>query len=131
MILSILFLVTLRGDVFEYKPPKRPELRGRHTNSLNHSMNSLRSNSISYFVAPIAIAIRDSISIQRICMPLKTSSCGMFLRFILKDMEHENIKKTWLARRAARLCRLLPKGRKKGLRAIPKFLWRGFFLGIN
>ena len=41
-------------------------------------MNSLRSNSISYFVAQIADAIRDSISIQRICIPLKTSSCGMF-----------------------------------------------------
>ena len=57
---------------------KRPELRGRNTNSSNHSMNSLCSNSISYFVAQIAFAIRDSISIQRICIPLKTSSCGMF-----------------------------------------------------
>ena len=57
---------------------KRPGLRGRYTNSSNHSMNSLRSNSISYFVAQIADAIRDSISIQRICIPLKTSSCGMF-----------------------------------------------------
>ena len=33
---------------------KRPELRGRNTNSSNHSMNSLRSNSISYFVPQIA-----------------------------------------------------------------------------
>ena len=36
------------------KVQKRPELRGRNTNSSNHSMNSLRSNSISYFVAQIA-----------------------------------------------------------------------------
>ena len=57
---------------------KRPELRGRNTNSSNHSMNSLRSNSISYFVAQIANAIRDSILIQRICITLKTSSCGLF-----------------------------------------------------
>ena len=58
--------------------PKTSWLGGRYTNSSNHSMNSLRSNSISYFVAQIADAIRDSISIQRICIPLKTSSCGMF-----------------------------------------------------
>ena len=57
---------------------KRPELRGRNTNSSNHSMNSLRSNSISYFVAQIANTIRDSMLIQRICITLKTSSCGMF-----------------------------------------------------
>ena len=69
---------------------KRPELRGRNTNSSNHSMrsalplglskNSLRSNSISYFVAQIANTIRDSMLIQRICITLKTSSCGLFSR---------------------------------------------------
>ena len=49
--------------------------------------NSLRSNSISYFVAQIADAIRDSISIQRICIPLKTSSCGNRLcRFACRRM---------------------------------------------
>ena len=43
-------------------------------------MNSLRSNSISYFVAQIASAIRDSIKIQKNRISLKTSSCGMFSR---------------------------------------------------
>ena len=33
---------------------KRPELGGRYTNSSNHSKNSLRSNSLSYFVVQIA-----------------------------------------------------------------------------
>ena len=35
------------------KGRKRPELRGRMSDFPNHSMNSLRSNSISYFVAQI------------------------------------------------------------------------------
>ena len=34
----------------------RPELRGRMSDFPNHSMNSLRSNSISYFVALIVLA---------------------------------------------------------------------------
>ena len=42
--------VTARGVA----PRKRPELGGRNTNSSNHSMNSLRSDSISYFVSQIA-----------------------------------------------------------------------------
>ena len=60
-------------------------------------MNSLRSNSISYFVAQIADAIRDSISIQRICIPLKTSSCGMFLgllSFSLQSFLWKIVRKT-------------------------------------
>ena len=87
--LSIIGVITPTPNSFSFwsarkkteskeRPRKRPELRGRNTNSSNHSMNSLRSNSISYFVAQIANAIRDSISIQRICITLKTSSCGMF-----------------------------------------------------
>ena len=59
---------------------KRPELGGRNPIFSNHSMNSLRSNSISYFVAQIASAIRDSIKIQKNRISLKTSSCGMFSR---------------------------------------------------
>ena len=58
---------------------KRPELRGRNPIFSNHSMNSLRSNSISCFVAQIAFAIRDSVTIQKNRISLKTSSCGMFL----------------------------------------------------
>ena len=69
---------------------KRPELRGRNTNSSNHSMNSLRSNSIS--------AIRDSILIQRICIPLKTSSCGMFSRSCATRKHEAQVR--------LRLCRL-------------------------
>ena len=38
----------------ERSTQKRPELGGRNTNSLNHSKNSLRSNSFSYFVVQIA-----------------------------------------------------------------------------
>jgi len=47
---------------------------------LGLSKNSLRSDSISYFVAPIAIAIRDSILLQKIILPINASSCGMFSR---------------------------------------------------
>ena len=38
----------------ERSDKKRPELRGRNINSSNHSKNSLRSNSFSYFVIQIA-----------------------------------------------------------------------------
>ena len=57
------FLSSLK-ETKQRKVQKRPELRGRNTNSSNHSMrsalplglskNSLRSNSISYFVPQIA-----------------------------------------------------------------------------
>ena len=47
------FLSSLK-ETKQRKVRKRPELGGRNTNSSNHSMNSLRSNSISYFVAQIA-----------------------------------------------------------------------------
>ena len=44
-------------------------------------MNSLRSNSISYFVAWHS---QDSMVIQKILHILKTSSCGMFSSFYSK-----------------------------------------------
>ena len=50
----ILFLSSPKEEESKRKVQKRPELGGRNTNSSNHSMNSLRSNSISYFVAQIA-----------------------------------------------------------------------------
>ena len=75
---SFSFWSAIKKTESKERARKRPELRGRNTNSPNHSMNSLRSNSISYFVAQIANTIRDSMLIQRICITLKTSSCGMF-----------------------------------------------------
>ena len=47
------FLSSLK-ETKQRKVRKRPELGGRNTNSSNRSMNSLRSNSISHFVAQIA-----------------------------------------------------------------------------
>jgi len=85
----IFFLFRQKENRIKRKSSKTSWLRGRNTNSSNHSMNSLRSNSISYFVAQIAYAIRDSISIQRICITLKTSSCGMFS---IERSERENMK---------------------------------------
>ena len=48
------FLSSLK-ETKQRKVQKRPELRGRNPIFSNHSMNSLRSNNISYFVAQIAI----------------------------------------------------------------------------
>ena len=44
----------------------------------NHSMNSLRSDSISCRFACLAIAIQESKKIPIIVHPINTSSCGMF-----------------------------------------------------
>ena len=52
-----LFLSSPKDKETKRKVQKRPELGGRNTISSNHSMNSLRSNSISYFVAQIAFSI--------------------------------------------------------------------------
>ena len=62
-------------------------LRGRMSDFPKHSMNSLRSNSISYFVTCTAKALQDSIMLQKILHPLKTSSCGMFLNNIMANPE--------------------------------------------
>ena len=51
---SCLSFLSSPKETKQRKVRKRPELGGRNTNSLNHSMNSLRSNSISYFVTQIA-----------------------------------------------------------------------------
>ena len=48
----------------------------------NHSMNSLRSNSISCRFACLAYATQESKKIPIIVQPLKTSSCGMFSRLL-------------------------------------------------
>ena len=91
LILSYLYLSFLSSlkETKQRKVQKRPELRGRNTNSSNHSMRSalpLRLRRTRYAQTAFRIsflrlrpAIRDSITIQRICIPLKTSSCGMFL----------------------------------------------------
>ena len=100
---------------------KRPELRGRNTNSSNHSMNSLRSNSISYFVPLIALTIRDSILIQRICIPLKTSSCGMFSRSCA-TRKHEARVGVWglapIKKKDGEPCRGCSPRKGKGSRAM-------------
>ena len=46
--------VTRKKTETKERVRKRPELGGRNTNSSNHSKNSLRSNSFSYFVVQIA-----------------------------------------------------------------------------
>ena len=64
---------------------KRPELRGRNTNSSNHSMNSLRSNSISYFVPQIAF--RN----PRLNIDSKNlhSSKDLFVRNVFEELRNE------------------------------------------
>ena len=64
---------------------KRPELRGRNTNSSNHSMNSLRSNSISYFVPQIAF--RN----PRLNIDSKNlhSSKDLFVRNVFEELRDE------------------------------------------
>ncbi len=49
--LLILFLSSLKDKESKRKVQKRPVLGGRNPIFSKHSMNSLRSNSISYFVA--------------------------------------------------------------------------------
>ena len=51
----IFFLVARKKTEAKERARKRPELGGRLHIFPNHSMNSLRSDSISYFVAQIAI----------------------------------------------------------------------------
>ena len=53
----------------------------------NHSMNSLRSNSISCRFACLAHATQESKKIPIIVHPLKTSSCGMFSRIYSRKHE--------------------------------------------
>ena len=62
------------------KSAKTSWLRGRMSDYRNHSMNSLRSNSISCRFACLAYATQESKKIPIIVHPLKTSSCGMFSR---------------------------------------------------
>jgi hypothetical protein len=75
------FLSSLK-ETKQRKVQKRPELRGRNTNSSNHSMNSLRSNSISYFVAQIAS--RN----QRLNIDSKNlhSSKDLFVRNVFEEL---------------------------------------------
>ena len=51
----IFFLVARKKTEAKERTRKRPELGGRLQIFPNHSMNSLRSDSISYFVAQIAL----------------------------------------------------------------------------
>ena len=69
---------------------KRPELRGRNTNSSNHSMNSLRSNSISYFVPQIAF--RN----PRLNIDSKNlhSSKDLFVRNVFEELRNEKAFRT-------------------------------------
>ena len=69
---------------------KRPELRGRNTNSSNHSMNSLRSNSISYFVPQIAF--RN----PRLNIDSKNlhSSKDLFVRNVFEELRDEKAFRT-------------------------------------
>ena len=81
------FLSSLK-ETKQRKVQKRPELRGRNTNSSNHSMNSLRSNSISYFVPQIAF--RN----QRLNIDSKNlhSSKDLFVRNVFEELRDD---KTW------------------------------------
>ena len=78
------FLSSLK-ETKQRKVQKRPELRGRNTNSSNHSMNSLRSNSISYFVPQIAF--RN----QRLNIDSKNlhSSKDLFVRNVFEELRDD------------------------------------------
>ena len=76
------FLSSLK-EKKQKKGAKTSCLGGRMSDYRNHSMNSLRSNSISCRFACLAIAIQESKKIPIIVHPLKTSSCGMFSSIIL------------------------------------------------
>jgi hypothetical protein len=67
---------------------KRPELRGRNHDFSKHSMNSLRSNSISYFVAQIAFCNPR----LNIASKNHTSSKDLFVRNVFEEVTDE---KTW------------------------------------
>ncbi len=79
--------VTRKKTEAKRKTAKTSWLRGRMSDFPKHSMNSLCSNSISYFVTCTAKALQDSIMLQKILHPLKTSSCGMFLNNIMANPE--------------------------------------------
>ena len=89
------FLSSLK-ETKQRKVQKRPVSEaGTHFFS-KHSMRSalplrLRRTRFAQTAFRISLlrllnAIRDSMMFQKNRIPLKTSSCGMFLRFILKDM---------------------------------------------
>ena len=69
------------------KGAKTSWLGGRLSDFRNHSMNSLRSNSISCRFACLANATQESKKIPKIVHPLKTSSCGMFSRIYSRKHE--------------------------------------------
>ena len=91
------FLSSPKENGTKRKVRKRPELRGRLSDFPNHSMNSLRSNSISYFVAQIAF--RN----QRLNNDSEnpTSSKDLFVRNVFEDLSEE----TCSTKCGARLCR--------------------------
>ena len=69
------------------KGAKTSWLGGRLSDFRNHSMNSLRSDSISCRFACLANATQESKKIPKIVHPLKTSSCGMFSRIYSRKHE--------------------------------------------
>ena len=104
----------------------------------NHSMNSLRSNSISCRFACLAYATQESKKIPIIVHPLKTSSCGMFSN-VVKKLPHRAVtsfarlarprmfsKKTWRTKcgydfvawlvQALELCSLATEGTQECFR---------------
>ena len=89
--LNLHFLsVTRKKTEAKERARKRPELGGRNTNSSNHSMNSLRSNSISYFVPQIAF--RN----PRLNIDSKNlhSSKDLFVRNVFEELRDEKAFRT-------------------------------------
>ena len=64
---------------------KRPGLRGRLSDFPNHSMNSLRSNSISYFVAWLKPRLNDD-------SENPTASKDLFVRNVFESLSQEFIR---------------------------------------
>ena len=83
------------------KGAKTSWLGGRLSDFRNHSMNSLRSDSISCRFACLANATQESKKIPKIVHPLKTSSCGMFSIF---GCALAIASLLWLAPQGQRLC---------------------------
>ena len=86
-----------------------------------HSMNSLCSDSISYFVTCTAEALQDSMMLQKNLHPLKTSSCGNRLAASLAKNVFENLfSGTWSTKCGNELCSLAIEETQECFREIKK-----------
>ena len=78
------------------KKRRRPELKGTHTSFFNYSMNSLRSNSISYLVAQPKVETRYNKKNLHAFQPFRAKcrhACRLeFLADFLWKVQYSNLK---------------------------------------